>query len=440
MDRKLRIVLIFTCLVFVAWLNLAGQVLKGSISGTVVDPQGAVIPGAQVTATNISTTGVITTKTDRAGLFRLNLIPAGTYKVEVLAPGFKTAVQNNIQVTAGADSGLGEIHLSVGEASATVVVIYLKKLIETTQAQVTNTFSGTTLQTFPGVQENQGLDNVALFVPGVSSMRDAGFSNTNGGSGFSVNGLRGRNNDQQIDGQNNNDNSVGGPGLFLSDTEFVQQYVLVTNNFGPEYGRNAGSVVNVITKQGSNSWHGSLYETENNSVVNSLDNADKQFGGLTQPNRLNNEFGGFTIGGPVIKNRVFIFGGFNQQIISTIAQFHSDSLTPTPAGLAQLKGCFPASNSLAAFNKYGPFAIGGGSPVATKVPTNPADPNSPRQFVDVNVGACTGVQFGGVSRFLSQPVHQFNWTLRNDVQLGANDNLTARYLFNRGNFFNLDFG
>src|SRR5262249_55828731 len=148
-------------------------------------------------------------------------------------------------------------------------------LIDTNTPQVTNTFAGTTLQTFAGIQENQGLDNLALFVPGVVSVRDNSFSNTNGGAGFSSNGLRGRNNDQQIDGQNNNDNSVGGPSLFVSDTEFVQQYVLVTNNFGPEYGRNAGSVVNVITKQGTNSWHGSLYASENNSILNSLNNTQK---------------------------------------------------------------------------------------------------------------------------------------------------------------------
>ena len=120
-------------------------------------------------------------------------------------------MQIDILVAAGRDSGLGAIKLTVGEATTTVEVTADAPLIETTQAQVTNTFSGTTLTTFAGVQENQGLDNLALFVPGVVSARDNGFSNTNGGGGFSVNGLRGRNNDQQIDGQNNNDNSVAGP-------------------------------------------------------------------------------------------------------------------------------------------------------------------------------------------------------------------------------------
>src|SRR5207302_351417 len=161
---------------------LLAQVVKGSISGTVTDPQGAVVSGATVKAINDATGATLTTTSDSSGSFHFNLIPVGTYKVEMTAAGFKTTVQNNIVVAAG------------------------------------------------------------------------------------------RNNDQQIDGQNNNDNSVSGPGLFLSDTEFVQQYILVTSQFGPEYGRNAGSVVNIITKSGSNAWHGSIYEHENNTVLNSMTN------------------------------------------------------------------------------------------------------------------------------------------------------------------------
>src|ERR1051326_8461191 len=294
MNRKLRdkLILVATCLALC--IPSFGQVLKGSISGTVTDPQGAVVSGAQVKATNTATGAPLTTTTDGSGLFHFNLIPVGEYKVEVSATGFKTAVQNNVLVTAR-DSNLGAIKLTVGETNTTVEVTAAAPLIDPNNAQVTNTFSGTTLTTFAGIQENQGLDNLALFVPGVVSARDNGFSNTNGGQGFSSNGLRGRNNDQQIDGQNNNDNSVGGPGLFVSDAEFVQQYVLVTNQFGPEYGRNAGSVVNIITKAGGNAWHGSIYENENNSVMNSLSNQQKNFetdpagNPLTRQPRLNDE-------------------------------------------------------------------------------------------------------------------------------------------------------
>src|SRR6185369_10771704 len=120
-----------------------------------------------------------------------------------------------VVVAAGRDTGLGTLKLAVGQASTTVEVTAQAPLIESTQAQITNTFAGNQLSTFAGVQENQGLDNLALFVPGVSSSRDNNFSNFNGGSGFTSNGLRGRNNDQQIDGQNNNDNSVAGPALFV---------------------------------------------------------------------------------------------------------------------------------------------------------------------------------------------------------------------------------
>src|SRR5215510_5959514 len=368
MNRKLRdiIVLVAMTLALVWCIPAVGQVLKGSISGTVADPQGAVISGAQVKATHLDTGAVYSTTSDSSGLFRFNLIPAGTYKVEVSAQGFKTTVQSSVLVTPGEDRGLGALKLAVGGAAETVEVVGAAPLIDTTQSQVTNTFSGVQLQTFTGIQENEGLDNLALFVPGVTSARDNGFSNTNGGTGFSVDGLRGRNNDQEIDGQNNNDNSVGGPGLFVSNTEFVQQYVLVTNQFGPEYGRNAGSVVNIITKSGTNNWHGSLHGNENNSVLNSLNNTQKNQricgpdNCLEQPARLNNEFSGFSIGGPMVKNKMFIFGGFDNQIVATIFPFRDTGLLPTPAGLAQLNACFPVRTSLQAFNKFGPYSIAAG--------------------------------------------------------------------------------
>src|SRR2546421_394831 len=304
MNRKLRdiVVIVAVSLALVWCIPAMGQVLKGSISGTVTDPQGAVVSGAKVKATSLSTGAVLQATTDNSGLFRFNLIPAAEYKVEISAQGFKTAVQNNIIVAAGRDSGLGAVKLTVGEASTTVEVAAEAPLIETTQSQVTNTFSGTQLTTFAGVQENEGLDNLALFVPGVTNTRDNTFSNSNG-PGFSVNGLRGRNNDQEIDGQNNNDNSVGGPRLFLSNPEFVQQYVVITNQFGPEYGRNSGSVVDIITNSGGNTWHGSVFGTEANSALNAMNNHEKTFQGLTKPVRFNDEFAGATIGGPLKKNK-----------------------------------------------------------------------------------------------------------------------------------------
>jgi hypothetical protein len=440
MSMKLRGIAVFVALTLALVFCGAswGQVLKGSISGTVVDPQGAVVSGATVKATNAGTGAVQTTTSDNSGLFRFNLIPVGTYKVETTVQGFKTQVTSNVLVSAGSDSELGKVQLAIGIASTTLEINATAPLIETNTSQVTSNFGQVELQTFAGIQENQGLDNLALFVPGIVSVRDNSFSNTNGGAGFSSNGLRGRNNDQEIDGQNNNDNSVGGPALFVSDTEFVGQYVIVTNNFGPEYGRNAGSVVNIITKSGTNNWHGSLYGTENNSILNSLPNSQKnaQICGTdckTKPDRLNNEFAGATIGGPWVKNKVFLFGGFDEQIISTIGQLSTTNLTPTPAGLAQLNGCFPGSTSLQNFNKFGPYSISAGNPHPFKF-----DPANAQNISD-GVTTCVGVPFAGVARNLPQPFHGFNYTMKTDLQLGSNT-ITARYLFNRGNVFNADFG
>jgi hypothetical protein len=428
-----RLVLTIATLALLYAIPSLAQVVKGSISGTVTDPQGAVVSGATVKAINDATGATLATTTDSSGSFHFNLIPVGTYRVEMTATGFKTTVQNNIVVAAGRDSGLGAIPLTVGEVTTAVEVTADAPLIETTQSQVTNTFAGTQLTTFAGVTENQGLDNLALFVPGVVAARDNGFSNTNGGTGFSVNGLRGRNNDQQIDGQNNNDNSVGGPGLFVSDTEFVQQYILVTSQFGPEYGRNAGSVVNIITKSGSNAWHGSIYEHENNTVLNSMTNFQKRFATdaagnpLTSIPRANDEFGGFTIGGPIVKNKLFFFGGFDQQLISQNSLYTSAGNVPTPNGIATLSACFPGSQSLQALKSFGPYAISSGNPTPFGT------------FVDNSDPSCAGVELGGVERTLPTHTHNFNWVTRMDLQLGS-DSIMGRYLFNRGNNFNLDFG
>jgi hypothetical protein len=431
-----------------------GQVGKGSISGSVVDPQGAVVPGAQIKAKSIETGVVFTTTTDGAGVYRLNLLPIGSYNVEVSAKGFKTAESANIVVGTGRDTGLGSIHMSVGEASTTVEVTAETPLIETTQSQISSTFSGETLNTFAGIQENQGLDRLALFVPGVVATRSDNFSNTNGG-GFSSNGLRGRNNDQEIDGQNNNDNSVGGPSLFVSDTNFVQQYVIITNNFGPEYGRNAGSVVNIITKSGTNSWHGSVFGTDTSSYLNALSNTQRhsnapgtnsgRTGTVTctdlnnpqcnpqlGPLRSNEEFSGGTIGGPIMKSKWFIFGGLDSDLFSGQSTYSTTTNTPTPAGLATLAACFPTgakAQQIATLAKFGPYGFAFGSPVANGTVGS-------LNFTAAQTGtACSGVQVAGVSRTLSTPFHGFDFPVRVDGQIGS-DTIMGRFLFNRGNTFN----
>jgi len=412
------------------------QVSKGSISGSVTDAQGAVIVGASIKALSKDTNQEFATGTDSAGLFRLNLLPPGTYRVEVAKQGFRKLVFDNVEVSVGADRGLGAVKLEIGELSATVEVSAAQPLLESTEAQITNAFTASSLSTFVGVLENQGLDNLALTVPGVASVRDNSFSNTNGAA-FTVNGLRGRNNDQQIDGQNNNDNSVAGPAVFLSDPEFVQEYQITTNNFSAEYGRNSGSVVNVITKSGTNQFHGSVYGTESNSAFNALSNTQKAsqasgFEGLTKPARFNDEFTGGTIGGPIWKDHAFFFGGFNDEIVSQQQVFGTGSLTPTPAGIATLAACFPNSTSVAALQKYGPYAITAGNPQQQGTATT-------ETLSTCTDGVTRTLQRNGIQRQLPTGSKSYNFPIKIDLQTAKN-HFYGRYLYNKSTFFNLDPG
>ena len=408
----------------------AGQVLKGSISGTVVDQQSAVVPDANVQVIQKDTAAIFQTKSDTSGLFRLNLLPVGLYDLEVTAKGFKTSIQRNLVVTASIDNGVGSIELTIGESTVTVEIVEQAPLIETTQSQVITSFTGATLRTFAGIQEHLGIDNVAMFVPGIASTRDSTFAKVNG-IGISANGLRGRNNDQQIDGQNNNENTAGGASLPINGPEFLEQYVVVTNHFGAEYGRNSGSLINLITKSGTNRWHGSIFENENNSVLNSLTNFEKKFQKLTKPPRFNDQYGGFTLGGPGIKNKLFFFGGFTQRNISAKGVFNSGGITPTPAGLTTLNTCFPNSTSLRVFNQVGPYSISSGNPHPAGTPA----------LISIRSGSvnCAAVPFAPVERTLSIPLHGIDWLFKSDLQF-RRDTITARYVYDLTNTFNRDSG
>lgn len=425
-------------------LFLAGragaQTSSGSISGRVVDPSGAAVANAQITATDISTKAQSKATSNSAGTFQLAYLPPGTYAVSVQKSGFQTLVVQDIPVSVGVDHGLGQLKLAIGAVSQTVTVSGATPLLTTTQAQVSNVVGSNELQEFPGIQEAQGLDMIALQLPGIVNARDTALSNSNGAD-FAVNGIQSRFNDQQIDGQNNNDNSVGGPSLFVDNPDFVNQYEVITDNFAPQYGRNSGSVVVETTKSGADKWHGDVSGTESNSVLNSLSNIQKRFEGLTKVPRFNNEFTDATIGGPLWKNKVFVFGGFDDQIDSSKGVDASGNLTPTPAGIGEMAGCFPGSPSVAALTNYGPYAAGG-SPFVLPGSATTVDLSggSYPGFTPNDTNGTCAVQMGGVGRTLPDGFHEYDWIYRNDVTLSAKDHFFGRYMFQKITDFNVDEG
>jgi hypothetical protein len=402
------------------------QVSTGSISGTVVDAQSALISEADIALVNTHTNAEYHTVSDNNGAFRFTLLPPGTYHLSVSKTGFRKLDMDDVPVRVGADTGLGTLTLVIGSVSTSIEVTNAPPEIESTQAQISTTMTDTTIAVFPGILENQGLDMLALTVPGVVNNRDLGFANANG-VGFAVNGIRGRNNDQQIDGQNNNDNSIAGPSLFVSDSEFVSEYQITTGNFGAEYGRNSGSVVNVVTKSGTNDYHGSLYATENNQRLDTLTNTQKAFEGLTSVPTFNDLFLGGTIGGAIIKDKLFFFGGDDAEIINSSSVFGTGLLTPTPAGIATLAACFPGSAGVAALQTYGPYAVKGGNPV----------PEGTAQLVDLT--GCNGVQENGIQRILPTDSRQYNFVVKLDFQTKKN-HFYGRYIYSNTNFFNNDPG
>lgn len=437
---------LFLALLVFAFLgsNAHAQVTKGSISGTVVDAQGAVVPSADIKAVNVDTGESATTTSDSSGVFRLNLLSIGKYKVEVTKQGFKKGVFTSVEVSSAQNTSLGAVTLEIGDLSTSVEVTEAAPLVDSTEAQISTTFNSAQISAMPSVQANQGLDFLALYVPGVASPGMEGFSNSNG-TDFSVEGIRSRNNDQQIDGQYNNDNSVGGPSLFLSDTQFVQEYQLTTNNMSAEYGRNSGSVVNIITKSGTNRVHGSIYGTEGNSGFDALNNTQKEFQGLNQVPHYNDSFAGATIGGPMIKDKLFYFGGFDTEIIPQQSVDGTGSLTPTPVGIAALESCYPFAGggiapAMQVLAKYGPYGVSAGNPTVispvTKYFDNAPNPNG----VDPNnnAPACV-VSEGGVQRTLTSGSHQYNWVYKMDLNTDKN-HFYGRYIFNHSNFFNQDEG
>lgn len=417
------------------WPPAAAQVSTGSVSGSIVDPQGGRVPNASVSLINKNTNQAATTQSDSTGLFRLNLLQPGAYRMEITKPGFRKTVYDSVDVAVGADHGLGLIKLTIGEVATVIEVTTAFPLIETSEAQVTNAFSAKDIETFPGVSENEGVDFIALTVPGVGDTRDVSFSQTNG-SGISVNGLRGRSNDQQIDGQDNNDNAVAGPNLRVSDPEFIQEYQITTSNFSPEYGRDSGSVVNVITKSGTNRFHGSIYGTESNSALDALSNTQKRFEGLKKPKRFNSEFTGGTLGGPLWKDHLFFFGGFDDQIIAQQQLYTSggesnSNLTPTPAGIETMLACYGNTNSMQALQAHGPYGVRGGNPTPV--------PGTSMIFPVTNCtdNVARNIELAQVERTLPTGFTGYNFPIKLDLQTEKN-HFFGRYLYQRGTYFNFD--
>ncbi|HEX8284882.1 MAG TPA: carboxypeptidase regulatory-like domain-containing protein [Pyrinomonadaceae bacterium] len=319
-----RTLTLLALLVCTAPLALA-QVTSGSLQGVVLDPNNAAVAGATVKITNVETGISRETTTNAEGFYRVtNLNPGDRYRVDVTASGFAPKALENVTVRVATEN-TADIQVGVAAISGeSVLVTGETALIDSAQSQLSTNYTPQQLTQLPYVG---AIDNLALLTPGVVTPGDTDFAN---GVGISANGNRGRSNNFQIDGQDNNDNSVAGPSLSITNSEAIGDYQVITNSFSAEFGRNSGAQINVVTRSGTNEFHGALFEFHRNAAVNARDNIEKLTAGrlgfladsgLTQfqgfadryasgPEPFRENRFGFRLGGPIIKNKAFFFGTY----------------------------------------------------------------------------------------------------------------------------------
>jgi hypothetical protein len=419
--------------VLVSQRSLGQGITTGSIAGTIVDQQGAVVPQAAITVVQGGTNATFKSTSSADGSFIFHDLPIGDYTLKVESGSFSPLNITNVQVDAGVTTQLGAQKLTIGAASATVTVESSAPILEISQAQVTTSFDSVAIQSLP---LNTNFDNLALLAPGVVQTHDAQFSNSNG-VGISANGQRGRSNNFEIDGQDNNDNNVGGPQVFFGSADAISEVQIITNNFGAQYGRNVGAVVNYVTKSGTNNFHGTGFEYYTGSWGSSLKNSQKSplFGfcapgedpadgclPITVPRTVDNKYGG-TIGGPIIKNKLWFFGStyWDHTREGGSVSTSEGAITPTPTGLTQLQQAFPNNPAVVSLINQGPYGIKTGNPT-------PVSGSIITQTVTDGVTSAP-IEFGAVARTVPALFNDEENLGRLDWQPTTKDRFFGRYYY-----------
>jgi hypothetical protein len=328
--RSCGLILVLISVFGLSAIAAFGQAIDGSVVGTIVDSQGAAVVGADVTAMNIATNVTANGKTSASGEYRFDHLLAGTYKITAKMTGFKITSENviislNQTVTRN-------LTLSPGAATETVEVSGVPPVIDTTTAQLQNTYDAKVLADSPLTSVGSGVINLSLMDAGVASSGGIGL-----GSGPSISGQRPRNNNYTVEGVDNNSKAVTGPLLQLPN-DSVDSFTVLQNQFSPEFGHSSGGQFNQTIKSGTNSFHGRAYEYFQNRNLNAQDSQvalSQVSQGLKPFNTRydNNRFGG-QIGGPILKNKLFFFTNWEYNPVGGTTS--TTGCAPTAAGYAAL--------------------------------------------------------------------------------------------------------
>lgn len=399
----------------IAASGLLAQVESARLQGSVQDQSGAVIPSAQITVVNVKTQARVKVVGDATGNFNFLSLAPGTYNLTAEAPGFRKAVVDNIEL--GVSAILAQnIKLEVGQTTETVEVQANTVNVQTTDSQVSRAINMRDIDTLP--QLGRSPIALASYNPGVQvNPADNSFSH--------VNGNRQGSNNSTLDGIDVNDSLVPRLGLSLTsnNTDSIGEFRIVTTAGKAEYGRSAGAQVELITRTGTNTFHGNLFDYLRNTALNANDYFNNQSGGAV-PKFIRNAFGG-SIGGPVLlpklyngKNKSFFF--FNYQETRTKQETIRNRTVLTQNAkngiFTYLVGGATQTYNIAAND---PRKIGIDKTVQAQSLSLLPNPN--------NFDLGDGLNTGGYRFNNSTPSQERQWTLRGDHNLTANHRLFIRW-------------
>jgi hypothetical protein len=424
---KTRLLLMVAVVLSLPLAALA-QTSRGTVTGAVTDPNGAVVAGAQVTLTSVQTKLSRTTTANNEGLYRFEAVDPGTYSLKVSSTGFGELTNTGVEVRANQTSDVPAQLAPSGQQATVNITADAGQLLQTEAPVRGGNIDTARITELPFSGRNPV--SLALTLPGVASNR-FGF----GVGTFSVNGSRGRSNNFLIDGTENNDISVAGQAFQITNPDAVQEVSVQTSNYDAEFGRAGGAVVNTITKSGSDDFHGSLAYLLDSTRDDTITNTQSLIASIRQrghPPRGTEQYYAGTLGGPVLfphfgeggkmfkydgRKRTFFFVAWQEQFRSSSASANRTVLTP--AGRTALRNLFPA----------------GANPRVDLLLDVTKNVIGESSFQNIDIGARAGcaapcnIQFGTGALFVPQTYRERQAQLRVDHKIGDNDQFSARYLF-----------
>lgn len=407
----------FVCFVFV--LPAFSQDITATVYGTVTDGNQAALAGARVTATNQATGFTRSAASNTSGNYTLALLPVGTYEITVESNGFQRYLRRDLSLSVNEEVRLN-VTLAVGEITETVQVDAEASPINLESGSVGQVVSRRKIEDLPLNGRNflQLASLQAGVTPNVSVISEFTPGHP-GQTNFSVNGLRAQSNNFLLDGADNNDAFLGTAGGVPSP-DALQEFRILTNAYSAEYGRGGGAIVNILTRNGTNNFHGSVYNYLRNDIFDA-----RNFFSADVPKLRQNQFGG-TFGGPIIRNKTFFFGsyeGFRRRqgvvassVVPSAAQragnFGANARIRDP----QRTGNCNATDTTACFPN-GQIPLNRFSPITNRILALIPQPNRGTNSLDsIGNGMTDSDQF----------------LIRLDHQLTSKDNLSGRFFFENG--------